>query len=179
MSTRFARAWGALASTMLAAAVIGGGSPASAQTSFSYQGQLNSAGAPYSGTADLRFTLYDAASGGSVVGAPVSAINLTAVDGLITTTLDFGAVAFNGPPHWLHIEVKTPSTGGAGPYTPLNPRQPVSPAPYAMYAMNANTPIGFSGATYAEVSQRKDCRQGLLHRSPVRSREQIPLSPLH
>ena len=115
----------------IAAGVVSG---AAAQTDFTYQGQLKSSGSPYSGTADLRFTLYTAASGGSVVGAPVAIVGATVTDGLFTADLDFGATAFNGSPRWLQIEVRTPSNGGAGPYTPLAQRQPVNPTPYAMHA---------------------------------------------
>jgi hypothetical protein len=119
-----------------------------AQTTFTYQGQLKSAGTTYSGTADLRFTLFTAVGGGSMVGAPVDVIGIVVNNGLVTTQLNFGPAAFDGTPRWLEVGVRTPSNGGVGPYAPLTPRQPVSPAPYAMHALNAS----ISGAQPNAVS---------------------------
>ncbi len=117
---------------------------ATAQTAFTYQGLLKSAGSPYSGLADVRFTLYDAPAAGNVIGAPVEILGTTLTDGVFTADLDFGALAFDGSARWLEIEVATPS-GGA--YALLTPRQAVNPVPYAMFAMNnAGSPFAYSGA---------------------------------
>ena len=65
-----------LTSLALLAAVA----PARAQgTAFTYQGRLNSGAAPVTGSFDLRFSLYDAASAGNVVGSPLTNA-ATAVD---------------------------------------------------------------------------------------------------
>ena len=71
-------------------------------TAFTYQGLLNSAGQPASGNYDLKFTLYDAASGGGQVGSPVTSAPVIVTNGNFTVLLDFGA-AFNGQARWLEI----------------------------------------------------------------------------
>lgn len=76
-------------------------------TAFTYQGQLNAGGILPSGqTYQFTFTLYDAASGGSVVGSPIPQAILVANGGLFTTDLDFGQI-FNGQQYWLEIKVGT------------------------------------------------------------------------
>ena len=72
--------------SMLCAGAMCTGAMAGGQISpvFTYQGVLKSSGAPYNGTADLRFTLFDAPSGGSVMGAPIP-VNAVQVTGEETT----------------------------------------------------------------------------------------------
>jgi uncharacterized coiled-coil protein SlyX len=101
----------------------------------SYQGQLRQNGLAYSGSADLRLTLYDADVGSSAVAGPVTLNSVSVVNGLFTVQVDFGASAFDGDARWMGIEVVTPAGGGA--FTLLAPRQPVSAAPYALHALNA------------------------------------------
>ncbi len=99
-------------------------------TAFTYQGKLQQSGAPVNNTADLRFRLYDAASGGVQVGTTQLVNNLTVVDGLFTTQIDFGASAFNGDARWLEIDVGVPA-GGAS-FTTLAPRQPLTATPHSL-----------------------------------------------
>lgn len=106
-------------------------------TAFTYQGKLENSGSPANGSHDLRFTLYDAASGGSVIDGPICVDNVNLVDGLFTASVDFGAsnVNFNGNARWLAIEVRPDSTVGncaSGTYTALSPRQPLTATPYAL-----------------------------------------------
>ena len=103
-------------------------------TAFTYQGLLNFAGSPASGTYDLKFTLYGAASGGAVAAGPVTNSAVTVSNGLFTTAIDFGTNVFAGADAWLHIGVRT---NGATSFTGLTPRQELTPAPYAEYAPNA------------------------------------------
>src|SRR5271169_4106445 len=108
------------------------GQRAAAQnTAFTYQGRLTANGAPPAGSSDLTFTLYDAASGGNVIGGPLTNPAASDANGVFTVTLDFGSTPFEGQPRWLQIGVR-PSGGGA--FTPLTPRQPLTPTPYALYA---------------------------------------------
>ena len=109
-------------------------------TAFTYQGRLaSSAGAPQTGTYDMRFELYDDASGGSQVGATQS-LSVPVSRGLFTVTLDFGAV-FDGTALWLEVAVKAPADGS---YTTLSPRQALTATPYALFAL---TPAGPAGPT--------------------------------
>jgi hypothetical protein len=101
--------------------------------SFTYQCQLKSAGLPANGTFDMQFRLFDAATAGSQVGPTVCADNVQAVDGLVTTPVDFGPV-FDGRSFWLQIGVRADTTAGnctAGVFTSLSPRQPLTSGPYA------------------------------------------------
>jgi hypothetical protein len=100
-------------------------------TAFTYQGRLNDGTNPAAGTYDLRFTLFDASSGGSVMAGPTTNGAVAVSEGLFTVTLDFGAGVFNGTSRWLEISVRT---NGAGSFTKLNPRQLVTPEPYAIMA---------------------------------------------
>ncbi|NLE57700.1 MAG: hypothetical protein GX616_05020 [Planctomycetes bacterium] len=156
-------------------AVLGAAALTYAQTpvgsGFTYQGQLKSGGAPYTGTADMQFTLYDAAVAGNIVAGPIVSDNVQVANGLFTTTLDFGADAFNGEARWLQLAVVTPAGGGA--YTPLDPRQAVRPAPYAVkvpgidgYSLNA-----VDGAPADAVYVNGDGYVGIG--------TQNPLAPLH
>src|SRR5262245_12999648 len=72
-------------------------------TAFTYQGRLQSAGAAANGLHDLRFRLFDAATGGAQVGATLCVNDVTVSGGLLTATLDFGA-QFNGSPRFLEVE---------------------------------------------------------------------------
>lgn len=102
-------------------------------TAINYQGLLRDGGNNASGVYDLTFTLYDAESAGSQIGAPASLSGIRVTNGVFTATLDFGT-NFSGSARWLAISVRT---NGAGGYTSLSPRQVVTPAPYALYAPSA------------------------------------------
>ena len=65
-------------------------------TAFTYQGQLTDSGTPASGLFDLRFSIYDAPSGGSVIAGPVDAGDISVTNGLFTVTLDLGSTPFSG-----------------------------------------------------------------------------------
>lgn len=106
---------------------------------FTYQGSLKDGANPANGQYDLSFSLYDAATGGTLVNGPFLVTNQTVTDGLFTVTLHFGPEAFQGDERWLETAVRP--TGG-GPWTPLTPRQPITAAPYAMSLMPGATISG-------------------------------------
>src|SRR5262245_2049939 len=86
--------------------VAGLASSASAQsTAFTYQGSLDDAGVPASGLHDFRFRLFDIASGGSPIGSTLCVDNVSVVEGVFTTLIDFGAFATTAP-RFLEIEVR-------------------------------------------------------------------------
>jgi len=96
---------------------------------FNYQGRLTSGGAPITGNADVRFSLWDAAAAGAQVGGTINYLSAPVTDGLFNADLDFGVDALNGEERWLQVEVRSPA--GAGGYVNLG-RQPVLGAPYAI-----------------------------------------------
>lgn len=104
---------------------------------FTFQGHLTSGGAPANGPYDMRFRLYDAASGGNQVGSMqihdgVTKPVVNVLDGLFTVDPNFGAV-FGGTALWLEIEVRP---DGPTAYTILQPRQRLRTTPYASYALS-------------------------------------------
>lgn len=103
-------------------------------TAFTYQGRLTDKDAPVSGNYDFQFQLYDAASGGTLLGAVVQQ-DIAVADGLFTVELDFGAAVFEGDPRWLEVGVRPGNSAGA--YATLSPRQKLTPTPYALYAAAA------------------------------------------
>lgn len=109
-----------------------------AQTpAFNYQGALNADGSPASGTYDLEFRLFDAASNGSQVGPTLLADDLAVNDGLFSIDLDFGLEVFDGGARWLEIGVR-PGTSSED-FTTLTPRQPITSAPYSLRSLQAMT----------------------------------------
>ena len=106
-------------------------SPAAAQgTAFTYQGRLNAGTDPANGLfEDMRFHIYSAASGGTLIAGPVTNAPIAVTNGLFTVGLDFGAGVFTGSSNWLQIGVRT---NGAPAYTGLSPRQQLTPTPYAI-----------------------------------------------
>lgn len=99
-------------------------------TAFTYQGQIRRDGNPINGTCDFQFSLWDAASGGTQIGATETKAAVNVSNGLFTVLLDFGGAAFNGEARWLEVSVRSPA--GNGSYTTLSPRQALTPAPYAL-----------------------------------------------
>ncbi len=125
-----------LITSIVAAAPLG--------TAITYQGQLKSEGVPIIGSADLRFTLWDAATGGNFDPDILTTTDVPVVNGFFSVELDFGSGAFEGSKKWLEIEVRYPAARG-GAFTRLAPRQPITAAPYALYALNS--PGGGGGGT--------------------------------
>ncbi len=101
-----------------------------------YQGEVLQDGLPLNDTADLVFRLYDAPTGGVLIGAPVSISNLPVLDGRFTAQLNFGPGAFNADARFIEIDIRSPA--GAGSFTTLATRQPVTAAPVALYALDGN-----------------------------------------
>src|SRR5262245_25442929 len=80
-------------------------------TAFTYQGRLNVGGVPVTGSYDLSFAVFNAATNGAQQG-PMRTNSPTGVtNGLFTVVLDFGN-QFPGDDRWLEIGVRT-NGGGA------------------------------------------------------------------
>ena len=101
-------------------------------TAFTYKGRLTDNGTPTTGTYEMRFAIYDAASGGNQLGSPVTNSPVDVSDGLFTVMLDFGDGVFPGANRWLQIGVRTNSSIGG--FTTLSPLQAFSASPYAITA---------------------------------------------
>ena len=90
----------------------------SVTTAFSYNGMLRSGGSPANGSFDIEFRLYNAASGGSQIGAPVTLLGQDVEDGLIAAELSFGAAFSDGGQRWLQVGVRP--AGGPSTCRPLS-----------------------------------------------------------
>gem|GEM_PF-6023741 len=108
-------------------------------TSFTYQGELASAGALASGVHDFRFRLYDAAADGNQIGSALCSDNVEVTNGRFAAILDFAAV-FAGQQRYLEIELRTDTgldcSDDSG-YTLLTPRQELTATPNANFATSA------------------------------------------
>jgi hypothetical protein len=112
----------------LLAALLASASPAFADTTFTYQGELTNSAVPATGNFDFRFILYSADLGGAQIGPIVTRTGVAVSQGIFTVPLDFGS-QFGSEPRFLEIAVKT---SGAPSYTLLSPRQPLTPATHAL-----------------------------------------------
>jgi len=117
-------------------------------TAFTYQGRLIDADLPADGLFDFQFKLYDSNDlvTGIQLGSTIDVSGVEAIDGFITTKLDFASAgdpgAFDCNTVWLEIAVR-PKTIPVGSFTTLTPRQEVTPTPFAMVA--GATCLGGSG----------------------------------
>ncbi|MGA2245757.1 MAG: hypothetical protein ABSH48_12215 [Verrucomicrobiota bacterium] len=117
--------------------------PAAAQgTAFTYQGWLFDGTNAATGDFDLRFHVYDSASGGTLLAGPITNAPVPVTNGLFTVELDFGPGVFTGSSNWLQIGVRT--YGSSGGYSALSPRQQLTPTPYAIFAEGASA-AGLTG----------------------------------
>jgi hypothetical protein len=108
-------------------------------TAFTYQGVLNSGGAPANGSYDIQFTLYTTNVTGGPLAGPVTNSATSVSNGLFTAVVDFGPGVFNGQPLWLDVSV---SPAGSNTFTELTPRQPITSTPYAAMAGGASNLLG-------------------------------------
>jgi len=158
-----------LAATLLSG-VIGAASTALAQsTVFTYQGLLDNAGAPANGLHDFRVLLFNASSGGVVVGPPQCADNVDVIDGVFTLQLDFGqAYATTGERH-LQIEVRQDaglSCGDLTGFVELAPRQQLTAAPVASHANSAFALDAADGSPTSAVFVDNDGKVGIGTTTP-------------
>lgn len=131
-------AFAALASTAALADPVGSG--------FTFQGYLEKDAAPYSGTGDFQFKLFDSAVGGAQLGVTQTHATVPVTQGLFTVGLDFGAV-FDGNERWLEISVQCPGDPG---WTQFGGRLQLQAAPYAQWAPGGgggSFALPFSGGT--------------------------------
>lgn len=127
--------------TLVAASAVRAG------TEFTYQGQLQDNGQPYSGDASLEFELYDAGSGGTLVAGPVTPVGGNPVSvsgGLFQVVLDFGQQPWTTG-LWLQVTVD----GNL-----LSPRQPLTAVPHAL-GVAANS-VGLIEIDSTQVQRRID-----------------------
>jgi hypothetical protein len=111
--------------------------PAQAQfnSAFTYQGKLENAGSPFTGTAKIQFDLYDASTGGNRLASDL--VYAAVTDGLFTATPDFGTHVISESNRWIEISVTAPYNAGAA--TTLSPRTKLTATPRANIASFAES----------------------------------------
>lgn len=110
--------------------------PAMAETTITYQGQLQNDGEPFNGVVDMSFVLHEHDIDDLPIGSTISLDQVAVNDGLFTVELDFGEI-FTGQPLWLEASVNS---------TPLTPRQKITAVPMAL-----NVPAG-AGSNWQRVN---------------------------
>ena len=123
-------------------------------TSFTFQAELKSGGTLAAGLHDLRFRLYDAASGGNLVGSELCTTTCrspTAASRFNSTSARSSAAI--SP--LLEVDVRADTglncTNTTG-YETLTSRQPLTAAPHAAFSLNA------SSASNAWLPRWAECR---------------------
>ena len=106
-------------------------------TLITYQGKLEFDGVPAAGNYDFRFNLFDAVSGGTLVGDTDDQLNVTVTNGAYTVIIDFGAMPFINSNADRFLEVSVRATGTST-FTPL-PRQQITTTPYSIRANTAHS----------------------------------------
>ena len=123
-------------------------------TGFTYQGRLNTGASAANGMYDLRFSVYDAGTGGTAVGGPLTNASTPVNAGVFQVNLDFGAGAFPGADRWLEVAVRTNSAATA--FVTLAPRTHLAAAPYAITAANL---AGVPGTNLAQLTVPNTAQQ--------------------
>jgi hypothetical protein len=141
-------------------------------TTLTYQGELKQAGAPANGTFDMRFQLFDAASGGTQLGTTQCVNNVPVSAGTFTASFDFGQQFASAAPRFLEIIVRAdtglPCTDATG-YVILAPRQPITTTPRAMFAPVANALASPDGSPESAIFADSDGRIGIGTTTPGHS----------
>jgi hypothetical protein len=146
--------WRVLVVTLLIGVGLTGHPALGVGTGFTFQGQLQQSGSLQNGPCDFQMSLFNAASGGSKLGATQTVSNVSVQEGLFILTLnaagEFGATAFDGGDRWLEMALRCPAGSGAF-GAAFNPRQPLTASPYALFAStsNSSTDVACSGCVAA------------------------------
>ena len=110
---------------VVAAALLAAGLFARADAAaLTYHGILQDAGKPAQGNYDIELTLYSAASGGSVVGGPLTIYAVPVRDGSFNTQADFGPLAKAYSHSYVAVRVRA---AGASDFTSLDGRSDAVP----------------------------------------------------
>jgi hypothetical protein len=113
-------------------------------TDFTYQGRLTSSSLPANSVYEIEFKLYDALTGGSLLGTRMREVMVTS--GIFTVQLDFPPSLFDGANRFLEIGVRP--GGNPNPFTVLSPRQPITSAPYSLRSLNTSQLGGIDANQY-------------------------------
>ena len=97
-------------------------------TEFTFQGRLTTLGLPAVIDHDMRFRIFDAATGGEQIGETLTRSNVHLSLGVYNVQLDFGAEPFPGGDRWIEVSA---SPAGLNIYTTML-RQKLTSVPHAI-----------------------------------------------
>lgn len=119
---------------------------------YGYQGRLTVESVNYTGSADLRFQLFDAQTDGNALGAVQELTNVPVSAGVFSVRVPEALSTFIGAPQnlWVQVSATTPSGNVAG-WMKLSPRQLLVPAPMAGTALLASTALSVDWSAIANV----------------------------
>lgn len=116
-------------------------------TTMTYQGRLDAAGTPFSGSADFRYSFWS----DPVSTAPNSALSpqreladVAVSNGVFSLELLTSDLGFAATTLYLELAVRSPA--GTGDFVTLSPRQRIAPAPQSTFALNADTARALSAS---------------------------------
>lgn len=148
--------------------------------SFTYQGRLESNGAPFTGFKQVTFSLWtdpENQSLGARVSLPIQYQTLEINKGIFTADLDFTVPqqpsTFNGTERYLQIEVA--DVGGANPVV-LSPRTRLSPTPTALFALRSGDAKKADEATKAQTADFATTAQTALSADSATVANAVPWS---
>jgi hypothetical protein len=129
-----------------------------AQTgSFTYQGSLKDGANAASGNYDMTVEIYDAETGGNLVGS-TNFTNVAVAGGIFSLNIAGAQSVFPGAARYLQLKVKR---SGTNDFTTLSPRQLVTSSPYAIKSLNAVTAdnaLQIGGLSANQLVQTNDAR---------------------
>lgn len=128
-------------------------------TAFNFQGRLNDGSSPANGHYDLQFKLYDAITGGNRVGPMVSRPDLVLINGVFSTTLDFGAASFNSGDLFLEMSVRP--AGSPNAHIVLGARQQILSVPFAIRSAFATQAHTSTNADHADSASDASALGGI------------------
>ena len=105
-------------------------------TSFTFQRTLPNEITPATGTFEMEFRLFDAATNGMQIGTTVTIADVAVKNRAFAVPLDFGAAAFPGADRFVEISVRRWSDE---PFTVIATRPQILSVPYAIRALSAAT----------------------------------------
>ncbi|HEX2838485.1 MAG TPA: hypothetical protein VHN77_10190 [Phycisphaerales bacterium] len=138
-------------------------------TALTYQGELTSGGQAASVPHDLRFRLFDAASGGTQVGATLCRNDVHVTEGRFSTTIDFGQQFAPDAPRFVEVEVRADNgadCSSLGGFIVLSPRTVIAPSPRAVHAYSASALAAPDGSPNDALTVGHDGKVGIGTTAP-------------
>ncbi len=124
-------------------------------TDISFQGRLDNNSQPANADYDFEFRLYDAPTGGNLLGTETQ-LNIPVAAGVFSVRLSFAPALFNGTNRFLEISVR--SAAAPGGYQQLLPRQTLTSVPSAIRSLTSDNALQLGGILASQFVLTNDTR---------------------